>query len=196
MLPVRVRDLRPADAPLVGRLHAALTPRSRYQRYHGAKPVLTRREAAYLAGTDGRDHVALVALDRTGAPVGIARYVRCRQARDTADVAAEVADPWQHQGLGSDLVVRLAPRAAAAGVRRFTATVLSETRLPAALARHGWRVASFDGVTTTLAVDLRALVRGAAVAPRGSRRARRRGARPSGLAPAAGRPRRAAPAGG
>ena len=61
--PLHVRDLGPTDEPLVDALHASLSPRSQYQRYHGAKPRLTPRERRYLAATDARDHIALVGFD-------------------------------------------------------------------------------------------------------------------------------------
>lgn len=157
--PLRVRDLRPADAHLLDGLHAGMSQRSRYQRFHGAKPSLSPRERRILAATDGRDHVALVALDVHGEPVGLARYMRLRDEPGTADIAAEVVDAWQRRGLGSDLIGRLAPRAAAAGVQRFTATVLSETGLQRVLLRHGWRIASSDGPTTTLTADVWGLLR-------------------------------------
>jgi RimJ/RimL family protein N-acetyltransferase len=156
--PLTVRPLGPADEPLLDELHTGLSPRSRYQRYHGAKPRLSARERAFMAATDGRDHVAFVALDARGAPVGVARYVRLRADPDTADIAAEIADDWQRQGLGTDLVGRLARRAAASGVRRFTATVLSETGLRWSLVRRGWRVVVFEGPATTLEADVWALL--------------------------------------
>jgi len=107
-----------------------------------------------LAGTDGRDHVALVVLE-DGVAVGVARYVRDRDERGSAEVAAEVVDRLQRQGLGSHLVRRLARRAAAAGIERFTATVLSE----GGLSRGGWRVRSLDRLTTTLEADVWTLLR-------------------------------------
>jgi GNAT superfamily N-acetyltransferase len=152
--PLLLRDLGPPDAHLLDELHAAMSPRSRYRRYHAAKPKLSSRERAFLSGTDGRDHVALVALEAGGAPVGIARYVRLRSEPRTADIAAEIADRRQRQGLGSELLDGIARRAAAAGIERFTATVLSDTGLRAALVRHGWRVRSFDGPTVTLEADV------------------------------------------
>jgi GNAT superfamily N-acetyltransferase len=155
---LEIRDLGPADAYLVDALHARLSPRSQFQRYHSAKPRLNSRERAFLAGTDGVDHVALVALE-AGAPVAIARYVKLRGEPGAADIAAEVADHRQRQGLGSDLVARVARRAAGAGVERLTATVLSETGLRRSLVRRGWRVRSYDGPTTTLEVDVWALLR-------------------------------------
>ena len=155
---LEIRDLGPADADLLDALHESLSPRSRYQRYHAAKPRLSPRERAFLAGADGHDHVALVAIE-DGAPVAVARYVRDRRKPGTADIAAEVADRRQRQGLGSELVARLARRAAAAGIERLTATVLSQTGLRAALTRRGWRVRSFDGPTTTLEADVWTLLR-------------------------------------
>jgi GNAT superfamily N-acetyltransferase len=144
-----VRDLGPADEVLVDRLHHSLSPRSQYQRFHGAKPRLTPRERRFLAGADGHDHVALVALE-AGEPVAIARYVRLADRPHAADIAAEVVDDRQRQGLGSGLIRRLAKRAAAGGVERLTATVLSETGLRASLTRRGWSVTAVDGPTTTL----------------------------------------------
>ncbi len=155
---LEIRDLGPGDAHLLDALHAALSPRSRYQRYHSAKPRLTPRERAFLSGADGHDHVALVALE-AGVPIGLARYVRDGTAPGTADIAAEVADRRQRQGLGSELVARVARRAAAEGIERLTATVLSQTGLRAALTRRGWRVRSFDGPTTTLEADVWTLLR-------------------------------------
>ena len=156
---LRIRDLGPADEPMIDALHAALTPQSRYQRFHGAKPKLSARERAYLAATDGRDHVALLAQDGGGAPVAIARFVRWRDRPEAADIAAEVADDRQRQGIGSDLIARLARRAAALGVRSFTATVLSETGLRRSLVRRGWRVVEADGPSATLEIDVWALLR-------------------------------------
>jgi len=157
--PLRIRDLGPRDEALLEELHAALSPRSRWQRYHGAKPRLAPRERRYLAATDGRDHVAFLAQDQAGAPIAVARFVRLRGRPDAADIAAEVVDPRQGQGIGTDLVRRLARRAAAVGIRRFTATVLSETGLRRSLVRRGWRVVEAEGPSATLEIDVWALLR-------------------------------------
>ncbi|HET8951082.1 MAG TPA: GNAT family N-acetyltransferase [Solirubrobacteraceae bacterium] len=157
--PLRIRDLGPADEPLLDQLHAALSPRSQYQRFHGAKPRLSPRERRYLAATDGRDHVAIVALDDSGSPVAVGRFVRLPGRPEAADVAAEVTDTRQNGGIGTDLVQRLARRAAAVGICRFTATVLSETGLRRSLARRGWRVVEADGPSATLEIDVWALLR-------------------------------------
>lgn len=155
---LRVRDLRPTDGHLVDALHQSLSPRSQYQRYHGAMPRLSSRHRERLTATDGRDHAALVALDEAGAPVAIARYIRLRHDPACADIAAEVVDDRQRQGIATELLRRLARRAAAEGVERFTATVLSDTRLPATLRFRGWTVRSFDGPTTDLDVNVWTLI--------------------------------------
>jgi GNAT superfamily N-acetyltransferase len=100
-----------------------------------------------------------VALDAGGAPVAIGRFVRLSGQPDAADVAAEVADARQSQGIGSDLVRRLARRAATLGIRRFTATVLSETGLRRSLVQRGWRVVEADGPSATLEIDVWTLLR-------------------------------------
>ena len=156
---LRIRDLGPADEHLIDELHAALSAQSRYQRFHGPKPRLAPRERAYLAATDGRDHVALVAQDGHGATIAIARFVRLRDRPQAADIAAEVLDARQSQGIGSDLIVRLARRAAAIGVCRFTATVMSETGLRRSLVRRGWKVVEAHGPSATLEIDVWALLR-------------------------------------
>ena len=157
--PLRIRDLGPADESLIDEVHASLSRRSQYQRYHGAKPRLAPRERRYLAATDGRDHVALVAFDSHGRPVAVGRFVRHRGTPEAADIAAEVTDPRQRQGIGSDLVVRLARRAVAVGIHRFTATVMAETGLRRSLARRGWRLVEAEGPSATMEIDVWALLR-------------------------------------
>lgn len=157
--PLTVRELVPADADLLDELHAGLSDTSRYQRYQTPKPRLSSRDRAYLAATDGHDHIALLAFDDSGTPVASARAVRNRSDPGSAEIAAEVIDPYQHQGIGSDLITRLARRAAAIGIGRFTATVLSQTGLARSLGRRGWRVVAFDGPTTDLEVDIWTLLR-------------------------------------
>lgn len=156
---IRIRPLEPSDAGLLDAVLDGMSAQSRYTRFHGPKPRLTSTERGYLAGTDGRDHLALVALDDAGAPLGIARSVRLREDRTAAEVAAEVVDVWQHRGLGARLLEGLARQAAAAGIARFTASVLAHTGLHRALHRRGWRITGSDGLTVTLEIDVWALVR-------------------------------------
>jgi GNAT superfamily N-acetyltransferase len=157
--PVRIRPLEPPDGWVLDAVHDGLSGTSRYTRYHGPKPRLSSTERAYLTATDGRDHIALVALSVTGEPLGIARSVRLREDPAAAEIAAEVVDACQRQGLGSALIGRLARRAAAVGIARFRATVLAQTGLQRSLRRRGWRATANDGLTVTLEIDVWALAR-------------------------------------
>ena len=87
--------------------------------------------------------------------------MRLREDRTAADVAAEVVDDRQRQGIGTAMVRRLARRAAGVGIERLSATVLAETGLQRALVRRGWRVTAADGPARTLEVPVWTLLRGA-----------------------------------
>src|SRR6478736_9289233 len=103
---IRIRPFEPPDAPLLDVVLSGMSDTSRYQRYHGPKPRMSDSERRYLSATDGRDHVALVALDPAGEPVGIARFVRAREDPTAAEVAAEVVDAFQRRGIGTTLIGR------------------------------------------------------------------------------------------
>jgi GNAT superfamily N-acetyltransferase len=157
--PVSIRPLEPPDAALLDTVLEGMSAQSRYTRFHGPKPRLSSSERAYLADADGRDHLALVALDPAGAPLGIARGVRLRDDPGAAEIAAEVVDAWQRRGLGTTLLARLARQAVAVGIARFTATVLAQSGLQRALRRRGWRTTATDGLTVTLEIDVWAMLR-------------------------------------
>jgi GNAT superfamily N-acetyltransferase len=162
---LRIRPLGPPDAPLLDAVFGRMSEQSRYTRFHGPKPRLTGSDRAYLAGADGRDHIAFVALDASGVPLGIARGVRLIGEPEVAEIAAEVIDAHQREGVGTALVARLARRAAAVGVARLRASVLAQTGLAAVLGRRGWRATGGDGLTVTLGADVWALARAGDPAP-------------------------------
>lgn len=147
---LRVRPLRRGDDVLLDGILAGMSERSRYRRFHSPKPRLTPADRAHLMNVDGRDHLALVALAADGAPIGVARAVRVGGEPVAAEVAVAVVDARQGQGVGTELVRRLARCAAAAGIERLVADVLAETTLATSLARRGWRLIARDGHTLTL----------------------------------------------
>ena len=132
---VLLRPIRPDDKLGLDAAFARLSPESRRLRFLGPKPRLTTAELRYLTAVDGRDHVALVAVP-THAPafiMGVGRYVRDAERPDTAEVAVVVGDPIQGQGLGRHIGLALADVARENGIRRFTATMLSDNRASHAL---------------------------------------------------------------
>jgi len=126
---VRLRPIRPTDKALLRAGFERLGPRSRYRRFLAPMPRLADSVAAYLTDVDHHDHEAIVALDdATGAGVGVARFVRRADRPDTAEAAVTVVDDWQGRGLGTILLDRLAERARAEGIVRFSALLLADNR--------------------------------------------------------------------
>ncbi|HWF73710.1 MAG TPA: GNAT family N-acetyltransferase [Solirubrobacteraceae bacterium] len=166
--PVRLRSgreiaIRPIRADDAGRLeasHALLSPGTRYRRFLAAKPRLTEPELRYLTEVDGRDHVALIATP-IGDPeriVGVGRFIRDHGDPKAAEFAIVVSDAYQGDGLGTELITRLAGAATERGISRFTATVLADNepihrllrRLAGEFAEHR-RAGSVEELTVDLA---------------------------------------------
>ena len=105
------------------------------RRFLGPKPHLSTSELRYLTEVDGQDHYALVAvpLDDLETIVGVARWVRLADDPLTAEAAIIVADEIQGRGLGRRLAHELADAGHERGIRRFTATMLSDNRAALAL---------------------------------------------------------------
>jgi GNAT superfamily N-acetyltransferase len=128
---ITIRPLRNGETGVVQAVFDRLGPQSRRLRFGGAKNILTRGELHHLARVDGEHHV-LVAWLR-GEPVGIARLVR---DGSVADVAFDVVDSLQGNGVGSVLSQRLAEDARAAGIVTLRATMSPENRASLALMRR------------------------------------------------------------
>jgi RimJ/RimL family protein N-acetyltransferase len=150
-----VRPIRPTDKDALLDLFERLSPQSRLRRFLAPKPKLSRRELAYLTEIDHRTHEALVAVDRDGALVGVARYA-CEPGETTvADVAFAVADAAQGRGIGTGLAELLFAHARANGIVRLQAMTLPENG-PARklLGRTGFAVVGIEAGTVHLALDL------------------------------------------
>jgi RimJ/RimL family protein N-acetyltransferase len=124
-----VRPLRRGDVATVCAMFSRLGERSRRTRFHGPKPRLSARELELLAQVDAEHHVLVAWIDDDPRPVALARLVRNGRS---AEIAFEVADEWQHQGIGSALTAELLADARAAGITQVVALVTSDN--PAALA--------------------------------------------------------------
>src|SRR4051794_20582967 len=119
-----LRPLHRDDGHLLDRIMASMSSQSRYQRFHWQKPHLTESDRRFLTDVDGRDHIALVAFDDSGEPLGVARAIRHKTDVRGAEIAAAVVDASQRKGVGTHLMARLARKAAAVGIERFVAHVL------------------------------------------------------------------------
>ncbi len=118
-----IRELASSDRAAVAFSLQHLGPDSRYQRWLGPGPG-TRRETERLTDVDHWHHEGLIAFSPVPrAPIGLAEYVRLDDF-ELAELAITVSDGWQRRGIGRALALALRERARAAGVRRFSATVM------------------------------------------------------------------------
>ena len=131
---VRMRPIRPDDAPRLVALYDHLSRDSRYQRFFSVMQRLPPDWARFLATVNYQRRFALV-VEAPGDPetlIAVARYEPSAEP-DTAEVAFVVQDAWQGRGLGTMLFRELLAAADANGIRRFQAWVLAENRRMLAL---------------------------------------------------------------
>jgi len=134
---VVIRQVQPADAPLLADGFARLSDKSRRLRFLARKDQLSAAELRYFTDVDHHDHEALGAVDPAdGRGVGVARYIRDAADPHAAEIAVTIVDDWHGRGLGTELLARLSGRARAAGICRFTALVADDNRAMAALLRN------------------------------------------------------------
>lgn len=172
-----VRPIRPEDADALQRFQMAQSERSTYLRFFAALQRIPDRMLTQLVTVDHVSRAALVAVRPGSAPeadaadraedlagdvaediIGVARYdvIDDRPGRRTAEVAFNVADALQGQGLGSVLLEHIAAAARERGVHRFIAEVLPQNRAMLNVFREaGYAVEQHldDGVVT-VSVDL------------------------------------------
>jgi GNAT superfamily N-acetyltransferase len=127
---VRIRPIKPSDAPELRRAFHALSPTSRYFRFLSEMRELNDDALQYLTDVDGDSHIAYVALLespdlKNENIVGVARAIRLKDDPDVAEAAVTIADDLQHLGLGRHMLRVLVEAARAKGIRGFRAEVLA-----------------------------------------------------------------------
>lgn len=154
---LEIRPIQPGDKAALAAAVDQSSNGAVYRRFLNPHGRLTATELRYLTEVDHRDHEALLAVvPGTDKSVGVARYVRDRERRDSAEIAVAVLEPWQGRGVGKALLHRLANRAADEGITEFTALMLSGNRpMRSLLADLGTtRLVSSGAGAVELAVDL------------------------------------------
>jgi RimJ/RimL family protein N-acetyltransferase len=127
---VRLRPIRPDDAPRLQALHGRLSRDSAYQRFFAVVKRLPADWARTLATVDYRRRLALVVEAPSGDElelIAVGRYDALDEP-DTVEVAFVVQDSWQNRGLGTMLFDAILRAAAARSYRRFRAYVLADNR--------------------------------------------------------------------
>ena len=129
-----LRPILPTDRDAFLAFHSGLSEESRYLRYFTARRKLPESEIRHFTEVDQHDHAGIVALV-DGALVGHALYDRLLDPTE-AEVALEVSDAFQGQGVGTSMLEALAGVAVRAGVRRFVAHVLPTNQRMIEVFRH------------------------------------------------------------
>jgi GNAT superfamily N-acetyltransferase len=119
------RQITSGDPDALADLFRRMSPESRWRRYFVPKPRLSGPELAYLTDIDHLTHEAVAAVDDCGRIVGVARYAQGDDPT-TVEIAVEVADEHQGQGLGRALVTTIMLSASGRGYSRMVATILWE----------------------------------------------------------------------
>ena len=141
---VILRPIRPEDEPAMRKFHELLSDETVYLRYFHMAKLDTRIAHERLVRKCFIDYdreMALVAELGTADSkmpviVGVGRLSR-RPLSEEAELAVVVADQYQHQGLGGELVARLVKIARAEGLKRIVAEFHSENSAIRHMAVHG-----------------------------------------------------------
>src|SRR5690242_21854117 len=110
---LELRALQPADAPRAQDFVRNLSARSRLERFFTPLAELSPAQLVRITSGQGLSLAALVGNDKI---IGLAEYFRVR--RDEVEFAVVVADDWQGQGLGEQLLRALLDHAGRAGIER------------------------------------------------------------------------------
>ncbi len=127
---ITIRPIQPEDRDELRREFARTSPETRYLRFLGMPArELSDATLTYLTSVDQLDHVALVATMtspdlKSERGVGVARFIRLKNAADVAEAAITVVDDMQSRGIGSALAIELEHAARARAIRVIRADVL------------------------------------------------------------------------
>jgi GNAT superfamily N-acetyltransferase len=126
---IMIRSIRPSDANLIKDELSNLSEDSIYHRFLTFKESFSDKEVSYFTEVDLLTHIALVAMvEENGKPVlaGIGRYIVNSADVESAELAFEVIDRYQGQGIGSSLLQHLIRIARSNGLTKLTALVLAD----------------------------------------------------------------------
>lgn len=125
---LRLRPIRPDDAPRLVDYYGRLSAHTAYQRFFTVMKRLPPDWARLHSAVDYRTQLALVAERGPREQpelIAVARYEPTEEP-NTVEVAFVVLDGWQGKGLGTIMLDELLAAAAARGIKRFRAYVLAD----------------------------------------------------------------------
>jgi acetyltransferase len=158
---VVIRPIRPEDEPLMARFHESLSEESVYLRYFHMAQLSTRIAHERLIRKCFIDYdreMALVAEltdpdTRSTCIAAVARLSRAPSAEE-AEIGVIVADKFQHQGLGAELIKKLVGIARTENIKRIVADFHSENSAIRHLAKHGGATVTRTSDATCFRIQL------------------------------------------
>jgi acetyltransferase len=133
---VIIRPIRPTDLALEREFISGLSDLTRYQRLLSARKLLPGELERFTYIDYAREMAVIAVIHDQGQQrqIGVARYVK--EADDhSAEFAIVVADAWQRQGLGEQLLLSLARYARDANLGSLSGVTLSSNVAMRELAR-------------------------------------------------------------
>ncbi len=143
-----IRPIRPEDAPLLVELFESLSPRSVYMRFFTPLKRLPTGMLARFTQIDYDREIALVAISNADASekiLGVARVISERNLKQ-AEFAVAVADRWQGQGIGAELLKRCLRIAGQRRIEKVYGLVLAENKQMLSLGQKlGFKIRQLHG---------------------------------------------------
>jgi len=160
---VTIRPIRPEDEPNMAEFHRTLSDRTVYLRYFTSLKLSARiaheRLLRICFGDYDRAMVLVAEIDgrATGEPriIGVGRLNKLRE-RDEAEVAVLVADAYQNQGLGSQLLSRVVQIARDEKLSRVSSEMLRDNLAMQVMSKRlGFQLQAYeDGESVGAVLDL------------------------------------------
>ncbi|MGE5624513.1 MAG: bifunctional acetate--CoA ligase family protein/GNAT family N-acetyltransferase [Bacillota bacterium] len=155
----RLRPIVPEDEPALGRTFDLLTPEEVRQRFHVPMKAFPHTLAARLTQIDYDREMALVLTGADGPAdreiQGVVRYA-ADPDNEKAEFALLVRQAFGRQGLGLQMLERLAAYARSRGVGEFFGLVLADNPAMRGLCRRlGFKEAPVTGETSVVQVSLK-----------------------------------------
>lgn len=151
--PVTLRPIRPEDEPLEAELFDYLSKETIYFRFFGYLHSLDHSILSRFTHIDYDREMAIVAeIDTASGKKQLIGVVRCvgDAWNDSTENAIVIADSWQGQGLGSQMLTYIIEIARESGYRRIYGTLLKQNKAMYALyQKHGFRLYAEDYETFT-----------------------------------------------
>ena len=124
---VQIRPIRTSDRDELSRFYAGLSPESRYARFHAVSRGIGEKAAGVLCGPDHEHREGFVANVIAADMVGfdIIGHLCLEPCEAGFEMAIAVADAWQRRGVGRSLLSAALEWAAAHGIVRLEASMLS-----------------------------------------------------------------------